>query len=113
MCGSAAGASLSQTDEGPPERMIPTGEYFWISSIFELQGRTAEKTFCSRTRRAISCEYCAPKSRTTIDWVSTNEFLRSLSQCKDQLAGRGKSLKISSPGSTAADSFGNAPGGCT
>src|SRR5271157_5331546 len=32
-------------------------------------------------RRAISCEYCAPKSRTTIawlswDWVSTDEILR-------------------------------------
>src|SRR5438094_3896641 len=93
--------------------MIPSGWYFWISSIFELQGRTAEKTFCSRTRRAISCEYCAPKSRTTIDWVSTDEFLRSLVQCKDQVAESGTSLKISSPGSTAADSFGSAPGGRT
>src|ERR1035438_6518670 len=27
-------------------------------------------------RRAINCEYCAPKSRTTMDWVSTDEFLR-------------------------------------
>src|SRR5258708_36200485 len=73
--------------------MIPTGEYFWISSIFELQGRTAENTFCSRTRRAISCEYCAPKSRTTIDWVSTDEVLRSLSPCKDQVAGSGRHSK--------------------
>src|SRR5437588_5428746 len=113
MCGSAAGASLSQTDEGPPERMIPTGDYFWISSIFELQGRTTEKTFCSRTRRAISCEYCAPKSRTTIDWVSTDEFLRSPVQCKDQLAESGTSLKISSPGSTEAHAFGSVPGGRT
>src|SRR6266704_5919010 len=82
--------------------MIPTGEYFWISSIFELQGRTAEKTFCSRTRRAISWEYCAPKSRTTIDWVSTDEFLRSRLCCKEkrQLAGSGASLRISSVGST-------------
>src|SRR5206468_2952826 len=80
--GSAAGASASYTDEGPPERMIPTGEYLRISSILALQGRTAEKTFCSRTRRAISCEYCAPKSRTTIDWVSTDEFLKSEVSCK-------------------------------
>src|SRR5438094_10559617 len=69
--------------------MIPSGWYFWISSIFELQGRTAEKTFCSRTRRAISCEYCAPKSRTTIDWVSTDEFLRSLPLCKEAAKSRG------------------------
>src|SRR5260370_36585457 len=49
--------------------MMPTGEYLRISSIFELQGRTTENTFCSRTRRAISCEYCAPKSRMTMDWA--------------------------------------------
>src|SRR5205807_8796324 len=83
--------------------MIPTGEYFWISSIFELQGRKAEKTFCARTRRAISCEYCAPKSRTTIDRLSTDEFLRSLSLCKVQLAGRDLSLNINSPASTASE----------
>src|SRR5260370_36893367 len=64
--------------------MMPTGEYLRMSSIVELQGRTAEKTCCSRTRRAISCEYCAPKSRTTIDWVSTNEFLRSSLPCKEE-----------------------------
>src|SRR5712692_12003900 len=29
-------------------------------------------------RRAINCEYCAPKSRTTMDWVSTDECLRLL-----------------------------------
>src|SRR5436305_9187439 len=31
-------------------------------------------------RRAMSCEYCAPKSRTTMDWVSTDESLKLL--CK-------------------------------
>src|SRR5947208_14939335 len=109
----ATGASLSYTDDGPPERMIPAGEYLRISSILALQGRTTEKTFCSRTRRAISCEYCAPKSRTTIDWASTDEFLRSPVQCKDQVAESGTSLKINSPGSTAADWFGSAPAGRT
>src|SRR5579863_4758444 len=84
--------------------MIPTGEYFLMSSILELQGRTAEKTFCSRTRRAISCEYCAPKSRTTIDWVSTNEFLKSAIRCKEErhVASNGTSLKINSSRSTDA-----------
>src|SRR5258708_18562971 len=82
--------------------MIPTGEYLRMSSILELHGRIAEKTFCSRTRRAISCEYCAPKSRTTIDWVSTNEFLRSVVRCKEerQVASSGTSLKINSSRST-------------
>src|SRR5207302_3530307 len=65
--------------------MIPAGEYLRISSIFAMQGRTTENTFCSRTRRAISWEYWAPKSRTTIDWVSTNEFLRSKVPCKATL----------------------------
>src|SRR6185437_1866362 len=78
----ATGASLSYTDDGPPDRMIPAGEYFRISSILAVQGRTTENTFCSRTRRAISCEYCAPKSRTTIDWDSTDECLKSAVLCK-------------------------------
>src|ERR1035438_10160603 len=76
----ANGASLSYTDEGPPERMMPTGEELRISSTVALKGRTTEKTFCSRMRRAISCEYCAPKSRTMMDWVSTDEFLRLWAQ---------------------------------
>jgi len=29
----------------------------------------------------MSCEYCAPKSRTTMDWVSTDEFLRLRGTC--------------------------------
>src|SRR5580693_3666693 len=33
-------------------------------------------------RRAMSWEYCAPKSRTTMDWVSTDEFLRLRGVCK-------------------------------
>src|SRR6185437_1544795 len=65
--------------------MIPIGLCFLISSSFELQGRTTEKTFCSRTRRAISCEYCAPKSSTTIEGVSTNEFLREFPPSKEWL----------------------------
>ena len=34
-------------------------------------GRAAQKTFCSRMRRAMSWVYCDPKSRMTIVWVST------------------------------------------
>src|SRR5258707_15612602 len=50
---------------------MPMGLYGWISSSEAVHGSTAEKTFCSRMRRAINCVYCAPKSRMTIDWVST------------------------------------------
>src|SRR6185312_7877546 len=53
-----------------------------ISFREALQGRTTEKTFCSRMRRAMSCEYCAPKSRMTIDWFSTDEFRRLANKCK-------------------------------
>src|SRR5579862_1430310 len=36
--------------------------------------RTTEKTFCSRMRRAMSCVYWEPKSRMTIEEVSTIQF---------------------------------------
>jgi hypothetical protein len=34
----------------------------------------------------MSWEYWAPKSRTTIDWVSTDECLKSESKCKERRA---------------------------
>src|SRR5580704_11570713 len=64
--------------------MMPKGEELRISSTVAVQGSTTEKTFCSRMRRAISWEYWAPKSRTTIDWVSTDECLKSRSKCKGE-----------------------------
>src|ERR1700730_16115983 len=67
---SAGGASLSYTDHGAPERMIPTGAQLLTSSSEAVHGNTTEKTFCSRMRRAINCVYCAPKSRMTIDSTS-------------------------------------------
>src|SRR5271169_1774754 len=33
-------------------------------------------------RRAMSCEYCAPKSRTTMDCASINKDARTRGQCK-------------------------------
>src|SRR4051794_31978402 len=36
-----------------------------ISSTVAVCGTTSEYTWASRTRRAISCAYCAPKSTTT------------------------------------------------
>src|SRR5579885_3348302 len=44
---------------------MPAGSNLRISSTEALQGRMAEKTCCSRMRRAMSCVYCPPKSRTT------------------------------------------------
>src|SRR5580700_5604729 len=67
---------------------MPTGPQLLTSSSDAVQGRTTEKTFCSRMRRAMSCVYCAPKSRMTIDslsldWGSTDEFLKSAGACKE------------------------------
>src|SRR5262249_21954529 len=63
MAGSQCGAPGSNTLRGPPEKMIPFG----FSSATRAAGRscrtTWQKTFCSRTRRAMSWPYCAPKSR--------------------------------------------------
>src|SRR5258708_3765589 len=72
--------------------MIPTGRYFRISSRVAVQGSTAEKTFNSRIRRAISCVYCEPKSRMTIDCSSTNDFARFARVCKGKIAGRPRCL---------------------
>src|SRR5271154_5550334 len=64
--GSHAGASLSYTELGPPDKTIPTGSSARISSSLAVHGKIAENTCCSRIRRAISCVYCPPKSSTTI-----------------------------------------------
>ncbi len=50
----------------PPESTMPAGEYLRSSSSFAVHGSTTENTFCLRMRRAISCVYCAPKSRMTM-----------------------------------------------
>src|ERR1700722_18082947 len=71
---------------------MPTGEQLLTSSNEAVQGNTTEKTFCSRMRRAMSCVYCAPKSRITmdslsLDWGSTNEFLKADGRCKGPCRG--------------------------
>src|SRR5712675_859867 len=73
---------------------MPTGAHFFTSFTDAVQGSTIEKTFCSRMRRAMSCVYCAPKSRMTMDWFSgdwlaldwdsTDEFLKSDGSCKGE-----------------------------
>src|SRR6266542_5311582 len=45
--------------------MIPAGLHLRISSDVAEGGSTTENTRASRTRRAINCVYCDPKSMTT------------------------------------------------
>src|SRR3954453_6206937 len=61
---STRGAPSAYTDCGPPDRMSAFGFRASISSTGVVCGTISEYTFASRTRRAISCAYCAPKSTT-------------------------------------------------
>src|SRR6266700_1911563 len=79
------GASSTCTDAGPPERMIPFGRRASISFKGIVRGTISEYTCASRTRRAISCAYCAPKSTTRT--VSNGEAsTRRLAPHADALA---------------------------
>src|SRR3954451_5785938 len=64
------GAPGAYTDDGPPDRMTAFGRRAAISSAVIVDGTISENTCASRTRRAISCAYCAPKSttRTVSNW---------------------------------------------
>src|SRR5690348_14925949 len=99
--GSAGGASASYTEHGPPDRMIPSGFCARTCSMGAVQGSTTEKTFCSRMRRAISCVYCEPKSRMTIEEVSIGNQLQSglISSllCNRNLLGRIRNSRLKRP----------------
>src|SRR4051812_34205250 len=60
-----AGAPTSYTEAGPPESTNPFGALSRIVSIAVVAGSSSAKTPHSRIRRAISCEYWPPKSRTS------------------------------------------------
>jgi hypothetical protein len=60
------GAPLSYTLAGEPERMMPWGLNFFISSREQLKGRISEYTLHSLTLRAISWVYWEPQSRIRI-----------------------------------------------
>src|SRR2546423_14901085 len=70
--GAHFGAPTSDTLLGPPERMIPAGFFSLSCSSGVLNGTISEYTDSSRSRRAINCVYCEPKSRTRIVWWDTN-----------------------------------------
>src|SRR3990170_1841641 len=75
MAGSMRGAPAVWTDAGPPLKMTPAGLRARISSAVIVWGTISEYTWASRTRRAISWAYCAPKSTTRTvskDWVMSS-----------------------------------------
>src|SRR4051794_25580786 len=65
MRGSTRGAPSAYTDAGPPLRMIACGLRARIASGEIVCPTSSEYTRHSRTRRAISCAYWPPKSRTS------------------------------------------------
>src|SRR5712691_3913746 len=65
MLGSMCGASSAYTDAGPPLRMIAYGFRARTASGEIVWPTSSEYTRHSRTRRAISCEYCPPRSMTS------------------------------------------------
>src|SRR5262245_48624179 len=63
--GSRDGAPGSYTEAGPPDRISPPGRRASSSATGVSNGTISEYTWASRTRRAMSCAYWAPKSRTS------------------------------------------------
>src|SRR6516165_5590465 len=68
----ARGGSAAVTDSGPPERITPRGRKARTCASPMSQGWISQYTPSSRTRRAMSCVYCAPKSRIRMRcaWMS-------------------------------------------
>src|SRR5699024_8295573 len=61
---SRLGAPSAWTDPGPPDRMMALGFLASISPTGMVEGTIWLCTCASRTRRAISCACCAPRSTT-------------------------------------------------
>jgi hypothetical protein len=55
--GSGMGAFGAYTDDGPPDRMIPFGDWAAISRAEIRNGAISQYTASSRTRRAMSWVY--------------------------------------------------------
>src|SRR5213593_2924101 len=67
--GRSSGAPSEYTDAGPPERTRAAGLRSRIRSSAAVCGKSSAKTPHSRTLRAMSWEYCPPKSRTSTSSV--------------------------------------------
>src|SRR5919204_553997 len=61
----SSGAPSEYTEAGPPERTIARAPRSRITDSGVSCGRSSANTPHSRIRRAMSCEYCPPKSKTT------------------------------------------------
>src|SRR5581483_8683663 len=71
IAGSTCGASSAYTDAGPPLKMTAYGLRARTASGEIVCPTSSEYTRHSRTRRAISCEYCPPRSMTSTGRSST------------------------------------------
>src|SRR5581483_8358998 len=71
IAGSTCGASSAYTDAGPPLKMTAYGLRARTASGEIVCPTSSEYTRHSRTRRAISCEYCPPRSTTSTGRSST------------------------------------------
>src|SRR3954453_6399189 len=68
--GATNGAPAAYTEDGPPDRMIGAGSLASRSWTDAVCGTISEYTLASRTRRAMSWAYWAPKSTTSTGrWV--------------------------------------------
>src|SRR4051794_31808156 len=63
--GRSSGAPSEYTEAGPPDSTSAAGRRSRICSVSIVCGRSSANTPHSRIRRAISCEYWPPKSRTS------------------------------------------------
>src|SRR6202050_5057951 len=74
----ARGGWESVTDSGPPDRITPRGAKSRTAAEEISQGWISQYTPLSRTRRAMSWVYCAPKSRISIRcaWMSGDAVIR-------------------------------------
>src|SRR5262245_15128033 len=53
--------------------MTPLAPNSRTNASLTSRGCSSHEPFASRTRRAISCEYCAPKSRMRIFWCACRD----------------------------------------
>ena len=78
--GPTSGAPSAYTDDGPPDRMMAAGLRSSISPTGMVWGTISLYTRASRTRRAMSWAYWAPKSTTSTvaraDAVSVDGVVR-------------------------------------
>ena len=61
--GGARRAPSAKAEAGPPDKITPCGANFLIRANGAFHGKISQYTPDSRTARAISRVYCAPKSR--------------------------------------------------